>query len=173
VRAALRNGDPWAPLDLAPPRLRARPAGPAEARELQACLEGAPGYFLETEGALPAPDAARRLLEDAEADAQRQVFLLAPQAGGPAVGLLDLLLDYPEPGTAQVALLLFRERCQGLGYGRETTAALEETLAARGVRALRLSVVAENAGAHAFWSRLGFAAVGELDRGVTVYEKVL
>ncbi|MBI5068503.1 MAG: GNAT family N-acetyltransferase [Deltaproteobacteria bacterium] len=162
-----------APLALDGPRLRALPASAAHARHLQACLDGAPGYFLATEGTLPGPDAAERLLSDAEADAQRLLFLLAPRAGGAPVGLLDLQLEYPEPDTAQIVLLLFRERCQGQGYGRETTAALEAALAARGVRALRLSVVDENTGAHAFWERVGFAAVGRLERGVTVYEKVL
>lgn len=164
------NG-PVLPLD--GPRLRAVPATALHARHLQACLEGAPGYFRETEGALPGPGAAEQLLGEAEADAQRQVYLLTPRAGGPPAGLLDLLLDYPEPDTAQIVLLLFRESCQGQGYGREVTAALEAALAARGVRALRLSVVDENAGAHAFWERVGFAAVGRLDRGVTVYEKAL
>lgn len=161
------------PLPLDGPRLRALPADAAHAPHLQSCLEAAPDYFTRTEGALPEPDAAARLLADAEADAQRQIYLLLPRAGGPALGLLDLLLDYPEPETAHVVLLLFRESCQGLGYGRETTAALELALAARGYRALRLSVVDENLGAHAFWERMGFAPVGRLDGGVTVYEKVL
>lgn len=153
------------------PRLRALAAGGAEAAQIQACFEGAPDYFVRTEGGLPAPGAAVQLLADAEVDPQRRVFVLVPRAGGPAVGVLDLLLDYPEPEVAQIVLLLFREACQGLGYGKETTAALEAALAARGYRALRLSVVDENAGARAFWERLGFAAVGRLDRGVTVYEK--
>lgn len=175
MRPAARapGAGPFGPLALDGPRLRALPATAAHARHLQACLDGAPGYFLSTEGSPPGPDAAERLLADAEADAQRRVFLLAPRAGGAPVGLLDLLLDYPEPATAQIVLLLFRERCQGQGYGRETTAALEAALAARGVRALRLSVVDENTGAHAFWERLGFGVVGRLERGVTVYEKVL
>jgi len=160
-------------LDLDGPRLRAVAAGGAHAAQIQSCLEGAPDYFVRTEGGLPAPGAAIQLLADAEVDPQRRVYVLVPRAGGPAVGVLDLLLDYPEPEVAKVVLLLFREACQGLGYGRETTAALEAALAARGFRALRLSVVDENAEARAFWERLGFAAVGRLDRGVTVYEKVL
>jgi len=99
--------------------------------------------------------------------------VLVPRVGGPAVGVLDLHLDYPEPRTAQIGLLLFREACQGLGYGKETTAAVEATLARAGYRALRLSVVDENVEAKLFWERLGFAIVGRLDRSVTVYEKPL
>jgi ribosomal protein S18 acetylase RimI-like enzyme len=139
--------------------------------QLQACLEGAPDYFARTEGAPPGPDAARRLLADAEGDDLRCVYVLAPAAGGLPVGMLDLYLHHPEPGVAHIALLLFRESCQGLGYGKETTAALEQALARAGYHTLRLSVGDENPEAKAFWERIGFAEVGRLDRGVTVYEK--
>ncbi len=160
-------------LPLDGPRLRAVPATGHHAAALQSCSERAPDYFVRTEGSLPGPDAAIQLLADAEVDAQRRVYALIPRAGGPPVGVLDLMLDYPEPGVAQIVLLLFRESCQGLGYGKETTSAVEVALAARGFGALRLSVVDENVEARAFWERLGFAAVGRLDRGVTVYEKAL
>ncbi len=155
------------------PRLRAVRASGKHAAQIQACFEGAPDYFARTEGKLPGPDAAIHLLADAEIDDHRKVYALIPRIGGPAVGVLDLHLDYPEPGTAQIGLLLFREACQGLGYGKETTAAVEAALSAAGYRALRLSVVDENVEAKAFWERLGFAVVGRLDRGVTVYEKII
>jgi ribosomal protein S18 acetylase RimI-like enzyme len=155
------------------PRLRAIRATGKHAAQIQACFEGAPDYFARTEGRPPGPGAAIHLLADAEIDDHRKVFVLVPHVGGPAVGVLDLHLDYPEPGTAQIGLLLFREACQGLGYGKETTAAVEAALASAGYRALRLSVVDENTEAKMFWERLGFAIVGRLDRGVTVYEKPL
>jgi len=155
------------------PRLKAIPATGKHAAQIQACFEGAPDYFARTEGKPPGPDAAIQMLADAEVDDRRKVFVLVPRVGGPAVGVLDLHLDYPEPGTAQIGLLLFREACQGLGYGKETTAATEAALSRAGYRALRLSVVDENTEAKIFWERLGFAIVGRLDRGVTIYEKVL
>jgi len=153
------------------PRLRAVLATREDARRLQACLDGAPDYHARTEGA-PAPaDAAARLLEEAEADDLRRVFCLVPHTGGPAVGLLDLHLDQPEPGTAHIGLLLFREAAQGLGYGKETVAALEHALARAGYGTLRCSVGDENPGARLFWERIGFAEIGRLDRGITVFEK--
>jgi phosphinothricin acetyltransferase len=72
-----------------------------------------------------------------------------------------------------VRLLLLREAAQGRGLGRELVAALEDALRAAGFSALRLSVTAGNAAAHAFWERMGFAAVDALEDGVTVYERVL
>ena len=152
-------------------RLRAILAAPEYAGQIQACFEGAPDYFARTEGGPPGADAAQRLLADAEGDDLRRVYALAPAAGGLAVGVLDLYLHHPEPGVAHIALLLFREACQGLGYGKETTAALEQVLARAGYHTLRLSVGDENPEAKAFWERIGFAQVGRLDRGVSVYEK--
>jgi ribosomal protein S18 acetylase RimI-like enzyme len=153
------------------PRLRAVPAGRADTAEVQTCLEGAPEYFARTEGGPPSPDAAERLVSEAEADGNRRVFLLVPHAGGPAVGVLDLYLHHPEPAVAHVGLLLFRESCQGLGYGRDTTAALEHALALAGFGAIRLSVGDENPEARDFWQHLGWAALARLGRGVTLYEK--
>lgn len=151
-------------------RVHALQAGPEHARALQACLDGAPGYFELTEGAPAAPDAALHLLAEAEADEDRRVLLLAaPQSGAP-LGLLDLYLHHPEPGVAHVALLLLREAAQGRGLGREVVGALAEVLRRAGFDALRASVTDENAGAREFWERLGFAPAGRLERGVTVYE---
>jgi ribosomal protein S18 acetylase RimI-like enzyme len=160
--------------ELAPlegPRLHAVPASREHVKQIQACFEGAPDYFARTEGGPPGADAAGRLVADAEGDELRKVYALVPNVGGPAVGVLDLYLHHPEPGVAHIALLLFREACQGLGYGKETTAALEQVLARAGYGVLRLSVGDENPEAKAFWGRIGFAEVGRLDRGVSVYEK--
>jgi phosphoglycolate phosphatase-like HAD superfamily hydrolase/ribosomal protein S18 acetylase RimI-like enzyme len=157
--------------DLDAPRLAIRPAGRADTAALQACLDGVPDYFERLEGAPADPGAAGRLLDDVEADPLRRVWLLALRRGGTPVGLIDLWLDQPEPGTAHLGLLAVREPFQGLGYGAEATAALERALASAGIGLLRLSVGDESPGALAFWERLGFAAVGRLGGGVTVLEK--
>ncbi len=162
-------------------RLVAIPATAGDAARIQACFEEAPDYFARIDGGPPSPNTAAELLADAEADPGRRVYLLVHRRSsgrrGPtkdkAVGVLDLHLDYPEPGTAQIGLLLFREACQGLGYGKETAGAVEAALARAGYRALRLSVVDENAAAKLFWQGIGFAEVGHLDRGITLYEKRL
>lgn len=165
---------PDAVQELAPfegPRLRGIPASREHVAQLQACLEAAPDYFARTEGGPPGPDAAERLVSEADADELRKVYALVPVRGGPAIGVLDLYLHHPEPGVAHIALLLFREASQGLGYGKESTAALERILARAGYETLRLSVGDENPEAKAFWGRMGFAEVARLDRGVTLYEK--
>ena len=65
-------------LSLDGPRLRAVPASGAHAAAIQSCFEGAPDYFVRTEGSLPGPDAAIHLLADAEVDPQRRVYALVP-----------------------------------------------------------------------------------------------
>ena len=87
------------------PRLRAVAATREHVEQIQACFEGAPDYFARTEGGPPGPDAAERLLADAEGDDLRRVWALVPVAGGLAVGVLDLYLHHPEPGVAHIALL--------------------------------------------------------------------
>jgi len=155
------------------PRLRAPRARAEDAAALQACLDGAPGYFELTEGGPAAPDHAERLLEDALADPARRVHLLVLPRGGLVAGVLDLHLDHPGAGDAHVGLLLFRESCQGLGYGAETVGALVHALSAAGYRALRASVGDENPEARVFWEQVGFAEAERLDRGVTVLERIL
>jgi RimJ/RimL family protein N-acetyltransferase len=155
------------------PRLVGLEAAREHERRLQGCLEAAPGYFLLTEGTPAAPGAAAHLLDEAEADPTRRILLLTSRRGGRPLGVLDLWLDQPEPGTAHVGLLLLAEPHQGQGLGAEAAAALERSLAAAGYAALRLSVGDENPGAHAFWARVGYAPIGRLDGGVTLYEKVL
>jgi len=163
-------------LDLPPllaPRLAIRPAAREDEDALQAVLDGAPDYHERTEGSPATPDAAAHLLDEAEADPLRRVWLLSLKRGGAAAGLIDLWLDQPEPGTAHLGLLLVREALQAQGYGAEATAALERALAAAGYDLLRLSVGDESPGALAFWTRLGYALVGRLDGGVTLLEKPL
>jgi len=171
MRRAYREARPV--LELSGPRLAAERATIGDAARLQACLESAPGYYARAEGHPPEPRTALEMLWDAEYDDRRHIFMLVPHPGAGAAGLLDLYLDYPEPKSAQIGLLLFREDCQGQGYGTETTTALEAALKGAGYRALRVAVLDGNEEATLFWECLAFFSVGRLDHVATVYEKVL
>jgi ribosomal protein S18 acetylase RimI-like enzyme len=162
-------------LSFSTPRLRAEPATAGSANALQEVLDAAPAWGRLAE-APRGPGAGADLLADAEADPERRLLLLWPCGAGrrgPAAGLLDLQLHWPEPRAAHVRLLVLRESLQGRGLGREAAEALEVALRREGFLALRLSVTDENEGAARFWERLGFAPVGRLDDGVTVYERRL
>ncbi|MEY2667666.1 MAG: hypothetical protein RJA59_304 [Pseudomonadota bacterium] len=154
-------------------RLDARPASGSDLAALQDVLRATPAYHDLVDGAPAGPDAAADLLADAEADADRRLLLLWPVAGGPAAGLVDVQLHWPEPGAAHVRLLLLRESLHGRGLGREAAAGLEGALREDGFLALRLSVTGDNDGARAFWERIGFAPVQRLAAGDTLHEKLL
>lgn len=153
-------------------RLSVIPAVPAEEAQVQACFDAAGDYFALAEGGPADPRAGAELLADAEADELREVLLLVPRAGGPAVGVLDVHLHHP-PGSAHIGLLLLTRGARGRGYGREATAGLERAVAEKGCDTLRLSVTDENGQVASFWEHIGFAPAERLDRGVTIYEKVL
>ena len=160
------------------PRLVARPASEDDLPALQELLEGAPAYHELVDGSPAGPTAASDLLADAQADADRRLLLLwqvsgGPGHAGPAAGLVDLQLHWPEPGAAHVRLLLLRESLHGRGLGREATAGLELALRRDGFLALRLSVTGENQGARAFWERIGFEPVERMRAGDTLHEKLL
>jgi ribosomal protein S18 acetylase RimI-like enzyme len=154
-------------------RLHVRLAAPGDEEAVQAVLDGAPAYHALVDGAPAPPGAGADLLADADADADRRLLLLWPEKGDAAVGLIDVQLHWPEPGAAHVRLLLLREAQHGRGLGREATRGLEEALREDGFQALRLSVTGENAGARAFWERIGFAPVERLAAGDTLHEKIL
>jgi len=154
-------------------RLRATLAGPDDVSAVQAVLEATPAYHCLTEGKPAGPEAGLEIYADAEADADRLLWLLRLREGGLAAGLLDVQLHWPEPGAAHVRLLLVRQTLQGRGLGREAAGALEALLREQGFRALRLSVTGENTGARAFWERVGYAEAAFLEDRVTVFEKLL
>lgn len=157
----------------ATPRLGVVEATRAEVAALQSCLDGCPDYFERAGGTRAGEVEASRLLDEAEADPLRRLYLFTLKRDGAPAALLDLWLDQPEPGTAHLGLLLVRQALQGQGLGREVVTALELALLAAGGDLLRLSVADENREVEGFWERLGFAAVGRLEGGVTVYEKPL
>lgn len=141
--------------------------------DLQAVLEASPAYHVLVEGAPAGAAAAWELFAEAEADANRLLWLLRLREGSQPAGLLDVELHWPDPRAAHIRLLLVREALQGRGLGREAVQALELFLRGEGFRVLRLSVTHENEGARAFWERVGYARAAELEERVTVYEKLL
>jgi RimJ/RimL family protein N-acetyltransferase len=86
---------------------------------------------------------------------------------GTAAVWLDLLDANPNDGHPWIGLLMVERELQGRGLGREAAGAAERLLA--GGPAVRAGVIPANAGALAFWQRLGYAEV-ERRGGVIVIE---
>ncbi|MBD3367190.1 MAG: GNAT family N-acetyltransferase [Candidatus Eisenbacteria bacterium] len=149
--------------------------------ELQRIFDGAPDYVRLTTGAGPTGREARDLWDLIPAGVSRAdkwVFVL--RYGTKPVGCLDLLRDYPGPGTDFLGLLVIPESLRGRGLGRRAHETAEKLLRAWGTERLRLGVLEDNDAA-AFWERMGFRRTGERtpyasdtrEREVLLFEKTL
>lgn len=75
------------------------------------------------------------------------------------VGQAEMRFD-DEPGVGYVSLFYLSPECRGQGLGRLLHDHAVKVFAARGMRALRLSVSARNAPAIAFYRKLGWVSLG-------------
>jgi RimJ/RimL family protein N-acetyltransferase len=159
------------PAEISTPRLLLERAGPDLEDTLQAVFARAGDHFTTITGRPePDPDAARREIASAEAVAGREVYLIRQAEGGEPLGAAGWWEGHPEPDVALLGMLLIVRERRGEGLAREALQAIEETLAARGIRELRTAVGAGDEGRQAILQALGFLPQDErrhvsLDRG--------
>jgi RimJ/RimL family protein N-acetyltransferase len=142
---------------------------------LQAVLENAVTFSLLTEGHLPSPTAAEDAMLarppnlGADDKWMRGFFL-----DGTLIGCADICRGYPEAGTAFIGLLLFAEPFQGQGYGKTAMQHLRRLALTWHCQRIKISVIANNTAALAFWQREGFVelhrkpAIGFLDHAIVM-----
>ena len=82
-------------------------------------------------------------------------------ADGRLVAVMDLILHYPQPGTAFVGWLITDTAGQGRGRGSALMQECEAALAAQGCRKMRLAVDKGNPQSAAFWRKNGYAFTGQ------------
>jgi RimJ/RimL family protein N-acetyltransferase len=145
-------------------RLRELRGEPAEMASLQAVLEAAPRYYEAVCGGPPGPAEAQSTftaLPPGRSYADKRVYGL--YAGDAMIGVADVVRGWNAPGKAIIGLLLLAEPWQRRGLGRAFAALLLEAIGGwPEVATVRIAVVASNAGALAFWRRLGFRETGEV-----------
>ena len=145
--------------------LRAVAADREELAALQRVIESDEDYFLRVTGHPPGPaDAQSTLMFVPEGTSPDDKAPFGVWAGDELVGLLDLLLRYPDDETIYIGLLLIDRAHQGQGVGTAAIQALDRDLLPRWpwARRLRLSVVRANDQTLGFWRRLGFTETGEV-----------
>jgi ribosomal protein S18 acetylase RimI-like enzyme len=136
-----------------------------ELAALQRVAESDEDYFLRVTGHPPGPaDAQSTLMFVPEGRSPDDKAPFGVWADDELVGLLDLLLRYPDDETIYIGLLLIDRAHQGQGVGTAAIRALERDLLPRWpwARRLRLSVVRANDQTLGFWRRLGFTETGEV-----------
>lgn len=116
----------------------------------------------------------------AEETANPDVEVLAARSDGKLVGVAVTLARHPDPADPDpwIGLLMVDAGMQGQGHGRRLASLVEDRLRAAGHTAVRLAVLDGNPGGLAFWTALGYSALGrrkDLQRGrpCTVLRKAL
>ena len=90
--------------------------------------------------------------------------------GDRLTAVMDLILNYPEDGSAWMGWLILSPACQGRGMGSGILRDTEAALRAAGFRELRLAVDKGNPQSWAFWTKNGYARYGpEKPNGFSAY----
>ncbi len=142
--------------------------------ELDALLFRCADFIRLTEGRDPAPGDGRLLLEELpEAAPDVEKMVLGLYDGPCLIGVMDLLKDYPAPGVWYLGLMLIEPERRRSGIGAALLGALEDWIAGKGGRALRLGVVEQNAAGHRFWAREGFRDVGTVEQDLGAFRRTV
>jgi RimJ/RimL family protein N-acetyltransferase len=136
----------------------------AEMAALQCVFEAAPRYFELITGLPPGAAEAQStftaLPPGKTYDDKRVYGLYASDA---MIGCADVIRGYPVREKAVIGLLLIVEPWQGRGLGRAFERLIVRTLDDwPEITTVRIGVVATNAGALAFWRKLGYRETGEM-----------
>jgi ribosomal protein S18 acetylase RimI-like enzyme len=145
--------------------LREVAGDPEELAALQRIIERDEDYALRVTGHPPGPaDAQSTLMFVPEGSSPNDKAPFGVWLGDELVGLLDLLLRYPDDETVYLGLLLIDRAHQHQGVGTAAFQALERDLLPRWpwARRLRLSVVRTNDQTLGFWRQMGFTETGEV-----------
>ncbi len=152
--------------------LEVRALGREDVAEIDALLGRCADFIRISEGHDPAAGDGLRLLEERPLSAPDLDKLVLGLYDGPClIGLVDVLGDYPEPGVWDLGLMLIEPQRRRAGIGAALQAALGDWIASQGGRALRLGVVEQDAAAHRFWARQGFADIAETDQDVGPFRR--
>lgn len=131
-------------------------------RDVQSVFDDLRAYSKHVDGRIRRTDAAREFATALPpgCDVQDKYGFVAYLHGRP-VGLLDVIVGYPVPGTAFIGLLAVKEDLHGTGIGRslysEAERFMRDDLQAH---TARLAVVETDA-VGGFWEKMGFEPTGE------------
>ena len=97
-------------------------------------------------------------------------YFLGSFQGDRLTAVMDLILNYPEDGSAWMGWLILSPACQGRGMGSGILRDTEAALRAAGFRELRLAVDKGNPQSWAFWTKNGYTRYGpEKPNGFSAY----
>lgn len=83
------------------------------------------------------------------------------------VAVLDLILNYPQEGTAYIGFFMVDVSCQGQGFGSSLVQEMACCLKEKRFTKIRLAIDEGNPQSEAFWTKNGFEKTGERYPGDT------
>jgi GNAT superfamily N-acetyltransferase len=121
---------------------RVRDVLPSDESGLLHLFEASEDYFVAATGLPAGPGDVQSLFYGLPegADVRDKQILVVENPDGELVGLVDLVLHYPEPDACAVGLFLLRPDTRRHGLGSALTAALLERASAGGVRRITATV---------------------------------
>jgi len=135
-----------------------------DASAVQSLIESDPGYVQRVTGRDPGPEDAEELLTAGPPGLEPgQKVVLGAFEGNTLVAVVDLLRDWPEPGTTHIGLLQVHREHKRRGLGRRVHDALLAWVAQDpSTTVLRAAIVETNADhAAPFWRAMGYSPQGE------------
>ncbi len=139
-------------------------SAPDDAIRLQQFLEGCSDYYELHEGCSTPADAGEYELTAIPSTARPddlRVFALEGD-GGRLDAVLQLLRNYPEPGTWWIGMLVVASELRSRGLGSRLVAHALRVAATEGATAIRLAVSTRNPRAQRFWEAADFRDTNEI-----------
>lgn len=136
-----------------------RPLGPPDMQTMQALFESCTDYFEATTGAAPQPDEAQRALVAGPPQkpvADKRVIGVFDAEGG-LVGVIDSIIDWPDPGVWTMGMLLLDPKFRRQGLGVAALDAFEHWSQGSGAMRIRTAVVSGQAEGLGFLNARGYA----------------
>lgn len=130
----------------------------------QSILEKSPEYTFKISGNSVSDCAGKETLDALPPNFDRNkklVFAITQDAND--IGIIDILMGYPNEDTAFIGLLLLVESAKGKGLGEQAYKKLEkQILVFQNISKIKLSVVESNIEVEKFWKKMGFQRTGEI-----------
>lgn len=140
-------------------RYAARLLSPPDISAVQALFVQAADYFELATGVPPGPDEAQRafVAGPPSKSVEDKRIIGVFDAHDRLIGVLDALVDFPDPGAWTMGLLLLDPRHRGMGLGRAVLAEYESWAAQCGAHRLYTALVAHHRPGICFLEAAGYA----------------
>jgi GNAT superfamily N-acetyltransferase len=147
----------------------------SESQELvQSILDAAPSYYMKIDGVTDA-GSAKSVFEELPPNCtfENKHVLLIEEASIP-VGVIDLVIGYPDSKVAFIGLLVLDEKYQGRGLGKRSYQVLEDYIRQFPVDSIQLGVNDTNDVGMLFWPKMGYKLQGRtrINQGINVTSTV-